>query len=308
MVGKDYRLNFDDRKILFKRAPYFQKAAWRIRQMRLIRLMKMMAVFILIFLLADKASVAQAAAKRGDAGAQLFGDNCAYCHGADGNGGRGPAIATHPRVIAMTDEELINIVHNGAGNGAMPAFPDLGDVRTQAVVRYLRKLQGVSGAVAGEKLTGDAVAGKAVYFGKGQCSSCHMVNGEGGFIAPDLTTYGQSRAASEVLQAILKPDAQLSPGAKVVEVKTKSGVKISGVVRSEDNINITLLSEDGRYHFLTRSNLASVNFTDHSLMPDDYGTRLTAKELDDVVSFLIVTGKNAPVEVAPSGRRRHGGN
>ncbi len=31
-----------------------------------------------------------------DQGAQLYQSHCAYCHGADGRGGRGPAIATLP--------------------------------------------------------------------------------------------------------------------------------------------------------------------------------------------------------------------
>ena len=49
------------------------------------------------------------------------------------------------------------------------------------------------------------------------------------------------------------------------------------MVRAEDNLNITLQTEDGRYHFLSRSSLATVNYTDHSLMPHDYGTRLTPR-------------------------------
>jgi putative heme-binding domain-containing protein len=241
-------------------------------------------------------------------GAQLYASNCAYCHGADGKGGRGPAIATMPKVIALSDTDLAGIVHNGEADQGMPSFPDLGDQGTQAVVRYLRMLQGVTGAPPPTQVTGDANAGRVLFFGKGQCSSCHMISGEGGFIASDMTAYGQNRAASDILQAIVNPDRNLAPTSRVVEVRTKAGQSLTGAVRSEDNMNITLQTEDGRYHFLARSSLAAVNYTDHSLMPHDYGTRLTAKELDDLVSFLIVTGKNAPAEPAPTGRRRHGGN
>lgn len=241
-------------------------------------------------------------------GAQLYGSNCAYCHGADGKGGRGPAIATMPKVIALSDTDLAGIVHNGEVNQGMPSFPDLGDQGTQAVVRYLRMLQGVTGAPPPTKMTGDANAGRVLFFGKGQCSSCHMIDGKGGFIASDMTAYGQNRSGSDILQAIVNPDTHLAPTSRVVEVRTRAGRSLTGVVRSEDNMNITLQTVDGRYHFLERSSLAAVNYTDHSLMPHDYGTRLTAKELDDLVSFLIVTGKNAPAEAAPTGRRRHGGN
>ena len=76
-------------------------------------------------------------------------------------------------------------------------------------------------------------------------------------------------------------------------------------MRAEDNLNITLQTEDGRYHFLSRSSLAKLNYTNHSLMPHNYGTRLTSSELDDLVSFLIVTGRNAPSEPAPARSERH---
>ncbi len=241
-------------------------------------------------------------------GAQMYGSDCAYCHGADGRGGRGPAIATTPKAIALSNQDLIGIVHNGEPDQGMPGFPDLGDQGTQAVVQYLRTLQGVAGAAPPAKLTGDPNAGRQLFFGKGQCSTCHMIRGKGGFMAPELTAYAKSRTADDILQAIVNPDADLEPTSRVAEVRTRAGQSLTGVVRAEDNLNITLQTEDGRYHFLSRSSLAMVNYTDHSLMPHDYGTRLTSRELDDLVGFLIVTGRNAPAEPTPAKPRWHHGD
>jgi cytochrome c oxidase cbb3-type subunit 3 len=240
-----------------------------------------------------------------DQGAQLYASNCAYCHGADGRGGRGPAIATMPKVIALSNQDLIGIVHKGEADQGMPGFPDLGDQGIQAVVQYLRTLQGATEAVPPAKLTGDPNAGRQLFFGKGQCSTCHMILGKGGFMAPELTAYARNRSADEILQAIVNPDADLEPTSRVAEVRTRAGQSLTGVVRAEDNMNITLQTEDGQYHFLSRSSLATVNYTDHSLMPRDYGTRLTSRELDDLVAFLIVTGRNAPTEPAPAKHRWH---
>jgi cytochrome c oxidase cbb3-type subunit III len=243
-------------------------------------------------------------------GAQQFQANCAGCHGADGKGGeKGPAIATLPGVVALSETELIKIVRDGT-NAGMPSFERLGDAEISAVVDYLRTLQGKTAVPDTEELTGNAVAGRVLYFGKAQCSSCHMVMtagvGEGGFIASDLTGYGANHAAGAIKHAIVQPDTLLDPASHVVEVETKTGQKLTGVVRSEDNFNLALQTEDGRYHLLTRSSLAGVNYKPYSLMPRDYGTRLTSKELDDLVSFLIVTSKNAPMEAPPPRRRRHG--
>lgn len=124
-------------------------------------------------------------------------------------------------------------------------------------------------------------------------------------MAAELTSYARNRSAEEIMQAIVNPDADLEPTSRVANVRTKEGKSLTGVVRAEDNLNMTMQTEDGRYHFLSRSNLAAVNYTDHSLMPRDYGTRLTPKELDDLVAFLIVTGRNAPAEPAPARLGRH---
>jgi cytochrome c oxidase cbb3-type subunit III len=243
-------------------------------------------------------------------GAQQFQANCAGCHGADGKGGdKGPSIATLPNVVALSEMDLIKIVRDGTSAG-MPSFERLGDAEIGAVVRYLRTLQGKTAVSNTEELTGDAVAGRVLYFGKAQCSSCHMVNtagvGQGGFIASDLTGYGANHTARAINQAIVQPDTPLDPASRVVDVQTKTGQKLIGVVRSEDNFNLALQTKDGRYHFLTRSSLAEVKYNNYSLMPHDYGTRLTSKELDDLVSFLIVTSRNAPIEATPPRRKRHG--
>ena len=236
-------------------------------------------------------------------GAQVFSTACAVCHGADGSGGgpKGPAIATLPAVVALSDSALIKIVHEGVPGKGMPPMSFIGDQNIEALVRYLRTLQGVTNSSAAPAaVTGDPGAGRTVYFGKGQCSSCHMVSGEGGFIASDLTAYGQRRDASAILQAIVTPDKQLASSSRLVEVRTRDGQSLAGMVRYEDNMNMGLQTQDGRYHFLTRSGLIDVKYTDHSLMPRDYGTRLTDKELNDVVSFLIVIGRNAPARAAPA--------
>ena len=238
-----------------------------------------------------------------DQGAQLFSANCEYCHGGDGRGGRGPAIATLPKVVAMSNQDLIGIVHKGEADQGMPGFPDLSDEGTKAVVRYLRILQGVNPDGPPAKLAGNPDVGHQIFFGKGQCSTCHMVLGKGGFMATELTSYASNRTADEIKQAIVDPDANLEPTSRVVHVRTGDGKSLTGVVRSEDNLNITLQTEDGRYHFLSRSSLVSVEYTDHSLMPRDYGTRLTSGELDDLVAYLIVTGRNAPTEPEPKSRR-----
>ncbi len=231
-----------------------------------------------------------------DRGMQQFMANCSGCHGADGKGGdKAASIATTLSVMKLSDEELIRIVHDGTGQG-MPSFAQIGDANITAVVRYLRTLEAgmLPTKDSAVVVTGDVDAGRALYFGKAQCSKCHMIAGEGGFIASDLTLYGKRRTTDAVLKAIVMPDTPLVPTSRVADVRTRTGQKLTGVLRSEDNFSLVLQTQDGRYHFLAKSDLKDLRYTDHSLMPHDYGTRLTLRELNDIVSFLIVTGRGAP--------------
>lgn len=237
---------------------------------------------------------AQAPSAASITGARRYTQFCAGCHGADGKGGdKAASIATTQSVISRSDAELFRIVRDGTRQG-MPPFAQIGDANIAAVVHYLRILQqnavpaSASGAVA---TPGNTSSGRALFFGKAGCSSCHMVRGQGGFIAPNLTTYARNRSAPAILDAITAPDASLMPNSQVVTVTTAAGRKITGILRNEDAFDLALQTQDGRYRFFSRSALSSVAYSGHSLMPRDYGTRLAPGELSDIVAFLIASSR-----------------
>ena len=137
-------------------------------------------------------------------GKRIFSTTCAACHGLDGRGGeRGPDIAGKLEVQRLSDQDLLRIVQDGRAGTGMPSFGSLGSVQVQAVVRYLRNLQG---QIPAEKMPGDPALGKALFFGKAACSQCHMAKGEGGFIAADLTRYAGLQSADNIRGAITDPN------------------------------------------------------------------------------------------------------
>jgi cytochrome c oxidase cbb3-type subunit III len=215
------------------------------------------------------------------------------CHGSDGRGGEGaPNIATSHEIQDLPDSELIHIVHDGIPNAGMPSFASLGLPQVESVVAYLRILQGKSNSVS--RLPGDPHAGQMLFYGKASCSTCHMVNGSGGFIGGDLTTFSQGLLVSQVTEAITQPDRDLEPGSEVVHVVMRSGKTITGMIRNEDNFVIGLQSADGSFYFLQRSGVERVDHTSHSLMPRDYGSTLSSTELNDLVSFLLNVRRDDP--------------
>jgi cytochrome c oxidase cbb3-type subunit III len=235
-------------------------------------------------------------------GARRYVQFCSGCHGVDGKGAdKASALAANPEVMNLSDTELLRIVRDGTPNG-MPPFAQIGDANIAAVVHFLRSLQESHASVGTGppgSATGDAASGEALFFGKAQCSACHMMRGKGGFIAGNLTTYARNRSANTILQEIIAPDSPLLPSSRVVNVTTNAGQTLTGVLRNEDNFNLALQTEDGRYHFLSRDELTNISYSDHSLMPRDYGSRLAPKDLYDIVSFLIASGKSPPVNAEP---------
>ena len=224
-------------------------------------------------------------------GAKLFPANCGSCHGIDGRGGeRAPDIATRRDIQRLSDEALAKIIREGIPGTGMPPFGSLGAPKIQALVRQLRRLQGEDTA---SSLPGSPASGKSLFFGRAGCSDCHMVSGAGGFIGSDLSVYARGKSAADIRAAIVDPMRKLPERARLVVATTAEGQVLTGMVRNEDNFSLQLQTKDGTFHFLEKSSLRGLERRTGSLMPSDYGTRLSAQEIDDLISYLIMSGRTS---------------
>src|SRR5438270_1053607 len=137
---------------------------------------------------------------------QIFATTCAACHGLDGMGSeRAPNIITNPQVQRLSASEMFTVISGGVPGTGMPAFQRLGKQAISSLVAYVKGLQGKNQTAP---LPGDPKAGEALFFGSAQCSTCHMASGRGGFIAPDLSTYGQNHSIEQIKSAIINPAAR----------------------------------------------------------------------------------------------------
>jgi mono/diheme cytochrome c family protein len=80
------------------------------------------------------------------AGSALYQDNCAKCHGADGNG-RGSRPPVHSaRLVAATDGDLFWLLSHGQPSRGMPAWARLPENQRWQIIAYLRSIQAQSAA------------------------------------------------------------------------------------------------------------------------------------------------------------------
>ncbi|MCU1328784.1 MAG: putative heme-binding protein, partial [Bryobacterales bacterium] len=126
-------------------------------------------------------------------GQALFAANCSTCHGWDAKGGRGPDLTSGTWRHGSTPEQISRNIHDGIAGTGMPAFP-LKEKQPELIAEWL--IAQVRGS--DEKATGDAAAGKTLFFGAGKCSDCHSIQGSGGGFAPDLTGIGAQRSVRDL--------------------------------------------------------------------------------------------------------------
>jgi cytochrome c oxidase cbb3-type subunit III len=221
---------------------------------------------------------------------RLFATTCAACHGLDGMGSeRAPNIITNPQVQKLSATEMFRVISAGVPGTGMPAFQRIGKPAIASLVAYVKDLQGKNQSAP---LPGNPKQGEALFFGSAQCSTCHMAAGRGGFIAPDLSTYGQTHTTEKIKSAITNSAERGSPKAKVTAI-TSNGERYQGIIRNEDNFSLQLQSTDGAFHFLSKADLKTIDREPGSIMPSDYASKLNAAQLNDIVSYLLNLGKSS---------------
>lgn len=146
-------------------------------------------------------------------GAKLYRRHCSSCHGLDGHGGVGVPLALPSFLSAVDDDYLFRSIRLGRPGRVMPAFSQLSDAETRAIVAHLRSWPGQSPPAAQlvARVQGNAARGRTLY--AKHCAACHGANGEGGhgtgvtlsrprnapILAPALNNPGFLAAASDGL-------------------------------------------------------------------------------------------------------------
>ena len=228
-----------------------------------------------------------------------FRSNCAFCHGLGGRGGgRGPDLTRAKKRHGSTDAEMFHNIHEGIAGTAMPAAVGsigvgMTDEEIWQVVAYLRSIQ----ASASSEPVGDAKHGKELFGGASGCSMCHMIQGKGGRLGPDLSGTGAARSTEYIVDSIRYPSRRLAQGLteptkefaqeyETVTVVTADGQKYMGVVLNEDQFTLQMLDMREQLHLLEKGKLKSFEKKRESLMPAYDQKMLSEKDVQDLVAFL----------------------
>jgi putative heme-binding domain-containing protein len=215
-------------------------------------------------------------------GHTLYEFHCAFCHGK-GDDGMAANLMTPNLVHAPTDAALVNIIRNGISGSDMPPALGMSDEEMLKVAGYVRSL----GRSAPTSVTGDKAKGKALYEGKGGCANCHMIEGKGGRMGPDLTLIGAMRSPSNLKTSIVEPDAAMVGGWTMVRVALKNGQRVNGIRLNEDNFHISLRDGRGQIRTIAKEDATSIQRDlTKSSMPS-YAKVFNESEMTDLIAYLF---------------------
>jgi cytochrome c oxidase cbb3-type subunit III len=216
-------------------------------------------------------------------GKELFGGHCGGCHGPMGEGGRGPVLARPTLARAANDAQLFTVIKDGLPGTEMPRGSALDEKELWQVTAFVRAL----GKVAPEKVAGDAANGRRVYQSKGGCARCHQVGGEGGGLGPALTQAGSRRSATFLRQTLLDPASTTPFDYQMVDVTTKAGKRVSGVLLAEDTFTLQMRDFSEKPLSFWKHELTDVQRAKRKTPMPSYRGTLTAGEIEDVVAYLL---------------------
>jgi alcohol dehydrogenase (cytochrome c) len=185
--------------------------------------------------------------------------------------------------VGDTDADLYKVIATGASGTEMPAFAsNFESDDLWRLVTYIRSLAG-RGRVA---VTGDREAGSQLFWNTGQCGQCHMIDGKGGRLGPDLTSVGRKRSLAYLKESVLDPNADITPGYNTITVVTKDRKTIVGVQRGFDDFSAQLMDSAENFHSFEKSDVTSMKRAIRSLMPASYRGLFGEKELNDLLAYL----------------------
>jgi quinoprotein glucose dehydrogenase len=133
---------------------------------------------------------------------------------------------------------------------------------------------------------GNESSGASIFSGKGECQTCHRVQGKGSRLGPDLTDIGLVRTSSQLETSLLDPAAEILPENRFYRVVTRDGTSITGRLLNLDTFQVLMLDPKEQLRSFQKSDLREHGFVEGSTMPS-YRTTLSRQELADVIAYLI---------------------
>ncbi len=165
-------------------------------------------------------------------------------------------LAARPTVKEWTLEELVPIAERG--------------------------LQGGRSFERGRKLYGEVA-----------CSACHRFANEGGSVGSDLSGVAGRFGVRDLLEAIVNPSKTISDQYEAVVIRKKNGQIVTGRIGNLSGSSVSVIEnmlDPGAITGVRRAEIASIEPSKVSPMPEGILNTLREEEIQDLVAYLLSRG------------------
>jgi cytochrome c oxidase cbb3-type subunit III len=252
---------------------------------RATKLVVLWAALILLLSMQNSAAKPQASVDdkaASERGRKQFEQSCAFCHGADATGARGPDLLRSPLVAHdLKGDQIGQVIRQGRPDKGMPAM-SLADAEVLDIAAFLhaRAAEAMSSSHVPkvyplEKLlTGNAEAGRAFFEGAGGCNKCHSAAG-------DLAGIAGKHSPIDLEARMLYPNGKHATAV----VTLPSGEQVKGEVKHADDFTIALIDASGWYRSFRRDRV-KVELQDPLAAHRELLEKLTQADVHNVFAFL----------------------
>jgi putative heme-binding domain-containing protein len=118
------------------------------------------------------------------------------------------------------------------------------------------------------------------------CAKCHSLDGRAGKAGPDLFAIGDKFGRRDLVDAVLRPSATISPGYGTVIVELKAGEEMQGVLKQATAEGVQLMGADGKLISIAKQDIREQRGSTVSLMPEALQAGLSLEEFADLTEYL----------------------
>lgn len=220
-------------------------------------------------------------------GRKQFAESCAFCHGADATGARGPDLVRSPLVAHdVKGDQIGEVIRRGRPDKGMPPLANMTDEQVADIAAFLheRAKEGLESAgiprgyPVERLLTGNADAGKAFFNGAGGCKNCHSPTG-------DLAGVAGKYSPVELEARMLYPGHRKSGPRSTAIVTLPSGEQIKGELVHADDFVVGLQDASGWYRSFSRDRV-KVEIHDPLAVHRDLLNKLTQADVHNLFAYL----------------------
>jgi putative membrane-bound dehydrogenase-like protein len=191
-------------------------------------------------------------------------------------------------LMAFTGRLLRNSPFAGERSKALQLFPAPGKLDPKKLPTFAELAQRVGNIENGKAILAKSATGET------QCLKCHIVNGVGGKIGPDLSGIGKKVSKENLFESMILPSKAIADQYLSWKVDTDDGQSIVGLLVGETETTITIRDANGKdYNFPAKGTEKKKQLT--SIMPEGLIATLTEDELVDVVEYLFSLKTEPPM-------------